>query len=229
MPDYSWLRSFGCMCFPHVDSSMRNKFAPKARQCIFLGYSAIRAIAAFHFPTRKELIYRHVTFFLRNLVFFDIGLFGSYWFSSAWAFHGCDSGFQTSRVYGSVSYPCRCWPLSCPATELFAAGSFSGLPSCLSLLSSPFFHSATGYALCHERSWWSSFLSWESKPNVHRLLVSWLRLNTPWICLLALICKTPSHVPHPLRLAQSSLHTMVLQCVAKSSRERREGMWASFT
>lgn len=30
MPDYSWLRSFGCICFPHVDSSMRNKFAPKA-------------------------------------------------------------------------------------------------------------------------------------------------------------------------------------------------------
>lgn len=23
------------------------------------------------------------------------GLFGLYWFSSAWAFHGCDSGFQT--------------------------------------------------------------------------------------------------------------------------------------
>lgn len=63
MPDYSWLRSFGCICFPHVDSSMRNKLAPKARQCIFLGYSAIRAIAAFHFPTRKELIYRHVTFY----------------------------------------------------------------------------------------------------------------------------------------------------------------------
>lgn len=42
---------------------MRKKFAPKARQSIFLGYSAIRAIAAFHFPTRKELIYRHVTFY----------------------------------------------------------------------------------------------------------------------------------------------------------------------
>lgn len=108
MPDYSWLRSFGCICFPHVDSSMRNKLAPKARQCIFLGYSAINKGYCCFPLSDQEGTHLSSCYLLRNQVFFDIGLFGSYWFSSAWAFHGCDSGFQTSHVYGSVSYPCRC-------------------------------------------------------------------------------------------------------------------------
>ena len=47
MPDYSWLRSFGCICFPHVDSSMRKKFAPKARQSIFLGLTELLALLCF--------------------------------------------------------------------------------------------------------------------------------------------------------------------------------------
>ena len=38
-PDFEALRVFGCLCFAHNQKSKGNKFAPRSRECIFLGYS----------------------------------------------------------------------------------------------------------------------------------------------------------------------------------------------
>jgi hypothetical protein len=38
-PNYHDLRVFGCVCYVHVDSSMRHKFQDKALQCRFVGYA----------------------------------------------------------------------------------------------------------------------------------------------------------------------------------------------
>ncbi|CAA7021400.1 unnamed protein product [Microthlaspi erraticum] len=40
MPDYKGLRVFGCLAFCSTSSKGCNKFQPRARPCVFLGYPA---------------------------------------------------------------------------------------------------------------------------------------------------------------------------------------------
>lgn len=37
-PDYQALRTFGCLCYVPTSTQNRNKFQPKAKACVFLGY-----------------------------------------------------------------------------------------------------------------------------------------------------------------------------------------------
>jgi len=39
IPDISHIKVFGCTCFMHLSATHRDKLDPKARKCIFLGYS----------------------------------------------------------------------------------------------------------------------------------------------------------------------------------------------
>lgn len=39
-PDYSMMRSFGCLCFASTLSSQRTKFEPRAISTVFIGYRA---------------------------------------------------------------------------------------------------------------------------------------------------------------------------------------------
>ena len=41
-PTYDHLRSFGCLCYGHVNSKPRDKFAPRAKPGVFVGYQAKR-------------------------------------------------------------------------------------------------------------------------------------------------------------------------------------------
>ena len=38
-PDVSHLRMFGCIAYVHVPDEKRSKLDPKAKKCIFIGYS----------------------------------------------------------------------------------------------------------------------------------------------------------------------------------------------
>ena len=40
-PDYSMLRTFGCLCFPYLRDYSPNKLSPKSTPCVFLGYSTL--------------------------------------------------------------------------------------------------------------------------------------------------------------------------------------------
>lgn len=62
-PDYSRMRIFGCLCYAHVDSSLRNTFAAHSIPCIFVGYSADQeGYRCLNPENGKILISRHVTF-----------------------------------------------------------------------------------------------------------------------------------------------------------------------
>ncbi|GJW08472.1 ribonuclease H-like domain-containing protein [Tanacetum coccineum] len=60
-PDYSRLRIFGCLCYPHLHSP--HKLAPRATPCIFLGFPAYhRGYRCLNLQTNKIILSRHVTF-----------------------------------------------------------------------------------------------------------------------------------------------------------------------
>ena len=37
-PDYHFLRTFGCLCYPHLRAYMKNKLDSRFEKCVFLGY-----------------------------------------------------------------------------------------------------------------------------------------------------------------------------------------------
>ena len=39
LPDYHFLRIFGCLCYPHLRAYMKNKLDSRSEKCLFLGYS----------------------------------------------------------------------------------------------------------------------------------------------------------------------------------------------
>lgn len=39
-PCYSFLRTFGCLCFPYLRDYMLNKLSPRSIICVFLGSSS---------------------------------------------------------------------------------------------------------------------------------------------------------------------------------------------
>jgi histone deacetylase 1/2 len=60
-PAYSHLRVFGCLCYPLIPSTSRNKLQAQSTPCVFLGYpSNHRGYKYYELSSRKIFISRHV-------------------------------------------------------------------------------------------------------------------------------------------------------------------------
>ena len=62
-PNYSKLKSFGCLCYPWIRPYSSHKLDPKSKPCVFLGYSLSQhAYLCFEPSTSKTFVSRHVQF-----------------------------------------------------------------------------------------------------------------------------------------------------------------------
>ena len=63
-PDYSMLRTFGCLCFPYLKDYSPHKLSPKSTPCVFLGYSTLhKGFRCLDRKTHRVYVSRHVQFY----------------------------------------------------------------------------------------------------------------------------------------------------------------------
>ncbi|KAJ0531909.1 putative RNA-directed DNA polymerase [Helianthus annuus] len=63
-PDYSFLRTFGCLCYPFLGDTRMDKLSPKSIPCIFVGYAPSHLGYLCYDPhTSRTYTSRHVRFF----------------------------------------------------------------------------------------------------------------------------------------------------------------------
>jgi hypothetical protein len=62
-PDYSFLKTFGCACWPNLRPYNSNKLQPRSTSCVFLGYSPLhKGYKCFHISSGRMYISRDVVF-----------------------------------------------------------------------------------------------------------------------------------------------------------------------
>jgi len=62
-PDYTFLRVFGCICYPYLGDYINKKLQPRSLQCVFVGYSdRHHGYRCLHPPTGRLYVSRHVIF-----------------------------------------------------------------------------------------------------------------------------------------------------------------------
>jgi transposase InsO family protein len=62
-PEYNFLKTFGCVCWPNLRPYNSHKLQPRSTQCVFLGYSiSHKGYKCFHIPTGRTYISRDVIF-----------------------------------------------------------------------------------------------------------------------------------------------------------------------
>ncbi|KAG7585301.1 Reverse transcriptase RNA-dependent DNA polymerase [Arabidopsis thaliana x Arabidopsis arenosa] len=62
-PDYTRIRTFGCLCYASTSPKQRHKFQPRSRACVFLGYpSGYKGYKVMDLENNKIYISRHVEF-----------------------------------------------------------------------------------------------------------------------------------------------------------------------
>ena len=63
LPDYTFLKVFGCACWPHLRPYNSRKLEFRSKKCVFLGYSALhKGYKCLHVPTNRVYISRDVVF-----------------------------------------------------------------------------------------------------------------------------------------------------------------------
>ena len=62
-PDYTFLKVFGCACWPHLRPYNKRKLEFRSKKCVFLGYSSLhKGYKCLHVPTNRVYISRDVVF-----------------------------------------------------------------------------------------------------------------------------------------------------------------------
>jgi hypothetical protein len=62
-PDYSLLRTFGCLCFPNLSATTLNKLSPRSNPCVFIGYPhEHKDYRCLDLSTNKIITSHHVVF-----------------------------------------------------------------------------------------------------------------------------------------------------------------------
>ena len=63
VPDYTFLKVFGCACWPHLRPYNQRKLEFRSKQCVFLGYSSLhKGYKCLHVPSNRVYISRDVVF-----------------------------------------------------------------------------------------------------------------------------------------------------------------------
>ena len=63
LPDYTFLKVFGCACWPHLRPYNKHKLEFRSKKCVFLGYSSLhKGYKCLHVPTNRVYISRDVVF-----------------------------------------------------------------------------------------------------------------------------------------------------------------------
>jgi hypothetical protein len=63
LPDYNFLKVFGCACWPHLRPYNTHKLDFRSKLCVFLGYSLrYKGYRCLHVPTGRIYIARNVVF-----------------------------------------------------------------------------------------------------------------------------------------------------------------------
>jgi hypothetical protein len=63
IPDYQFLRTIGCECFPLLRPYTSHKLQPRSKSCVFMEYSSLhKGYCCLHLPTNKTYVSRHVIF-----------------------------------------------------------------------------------------------------------------------------------------------------------------------
>jgi hypothetical protein len=71
-PNYLFLKTFGCACWPNLRPYNSHKLQPRSLQCVFLGYSLLhRGYKCLHIPISRLYISRDVVFLETLFPFFQ--------------------------------------------------------------------------------------------------------------------------------------------------------------
>ena len=96
LPDYSFLRNFGCSCYPHLRPYNTHKLQFHSCKCLVLGYSSVHKGYLCLHPSSQ-------VFISRNVIFNESEFPCTKLFSSL----GNDSSSQTTHMLPSLSSTVR--------------------------------------------------------------------------------------------------------------------------
>ena len=116
-PNHSFLKIFGCACWPNLRPYNTHKLQPRSLQCVFLGYSLMhKGYKCFHIPTGRLYISRDVLFEESIFPFLESSIS-----SSASSPTNAPAGIQNTLVQLISTGPCV--PASSPQARNFSPSS----------------------------------------------------------------------------------------------------------